>query len=141
MNSMTRAEEKPNSRAGGLGITGSRLLLAAFFSVAGVMHFVAPAPYVAIMPAWLPTPLLLVAISGVFEILGGLGVLPARSRRLAGWGLIALLVAVFPANIQMLRLAYIANASTLWKVGLWLRLPLQPLIIWWVWRAAVRPTR
>ncbi len=141
MNSTTRAEGIPKEGRSRLGITPSRLLLAAFFSFAGVMHFVSPAPYVAIMPEWLPSPKLLVMISGVLEILGGLGVLSPQTRRLAGWGLIALLIAVFPANIQMLRLAYIANASILWKVGLWLRLPLQPLVIWWVWRVAARPAK
>jgi uncharacterized membrane protein len=138
---MTRAEETPNIGPSSYGITWSRLLLALLFGFAGLMHFVVPAPYVAIVPPWLPAPRLLVAISGVFEILGGLGILVPRTRRFAGWGLIALLVAVFPANIQMLRLAYLANATLLWKVGLWLRLPLQPLVIWWVWRAAARARR
>jgi uncharacterized membrane protein len=141
LNSTTRAEETPNYGRGEAGLTWSRLLLAALFVFAGAMHFVAPAPYVAIVPRWLPDAQLLVAISGIFEILGGLGILLPRVRRLAGWGLIALLVAVFPANIQMLRLAYLADASLLWKVGLWLRLPLQPLMIWWVWRAAARTPR
>lgn len=140
MKSMSRAERTPNHGRSWLGITTSRLLLAALFSFAGAMHFVAPAPYIVIVPPWLPNAPLLVAISGVCEILGGLGVLLPHTRRLAGWGLIALLIAVFPANVQMLKLGYLSQATALWKAALWLRLPLQPLIIWWVWRAAARPT-
>ncbi len=102
------------------------------------MHFVKPELYAAIIPPWLPNAPLLVALSGAFEILGGLGVLAPRTRRAAGWGLIALLIAVFPANVQMLHLAYVFNASTLWKAALWFRLPLQLPMIWWVWRVAAR---
>jgi len=76
-----------------------RYLLAIFFVGAGVMHFVSPDFYVAIMPPYLPWHLPLVWISGGFEILGGIGVLfPHPLRRWAGWGLVALLVAVFPAK-------------------------------------------
>ena len=103
------------------------------------MHFVKPGLYEAIVPRWLPDAPLMVLVSGIFEILGGLGVLPPRTRRLAGWGLIALLIAVFPANVQMLHLAYVNHASTFWKTALWIRLPLQLPILWWVWRAAARP--
>jgi uncharacterized membrane protein len=128
----------PRSGTGALGITWSRALLAALFCFGGVMHFVAPAPYIAIVPPALPSAPLLVAISGVFEILGGLGVLLPQTRRLAGWGLIALLIAVFPANVHMLKLAYVNDASALWKAALWFRLPLQPLMLWWAWRVAAR---
>ena len=105
------------------------------------MHFVRPGDYAAIVPHWLPHAPLFVIISGVCEILGGLGVLLPLTRRLAGWGLIALLLAVFPANVQMLQLGYANHASALWKAALWLRLPLQLLLLWWVWRAAARPSR
>ncbi|MBA2683722.1 MAG: DoxX family protein [Gemmatimonadaceae bacterium] len=138
---MTRAEETPKHGRGDVGITWSRLLLAASFSFAGIMHFVVPAPYIAIVPPWLPNAAFLVVMSGVAEILGGLGVLLPRTRRLAGWGLIALLIAVFPANVHMLRLGYEHDATALWKAALWIRLPLQPLMLWWVWRAAARPPK
>lgn len=126
------------ARRSRLGITPSRACLAAFFSIAGIMHFVAPDQYAAIVPTWLPNARLLVAISGVCEILGGLGVLLPGTRRLAGWGLIALLLAVFPANLHMLQLGYTNHAPAYWKAALWLRLPLQLLLLWWVWRAAAR---
>jgi uncharacterized membrane protein len=140
VNSAT-AEEVSKYARSGLGLTPSRLLLAALFSFAGTMHFVAPTPYIAIVPSWLPNAPLLVIVSGVCEILGGLGVLLPQTRRLAGWGLIALLFAVFPANIHMLQLAYANDGTTLWKAALWFRLPLQLLMLWWVWRAAARPKR
>ena len=65
----------------------------------GVLHFVRPKAFVRIVPKFLPTPLALVYISGFFEILGGVGLLIPETRTWAAWGLIALYVAVFPANI------------------------------------------
>lgn len=116
-------------------LTRSQLLLAAFFAVAGIAHFVRPGPYIGIMPRWVPAPALMVALSGVAEIAGGLGVLSQRTRRTAGIGLIALLIAVFPANVQML-LNGIHDARPWWyQMALWIRLPLQPLMVWWIWRA------
>ena len=135
---MMRAEEMPKPRVDRLGITWPRALLAMFFSIAGLMHFLRPGMYVAIVPPWLPNSSTLVLVSGAAEILGGLGVLHPATRRLAGWGLIALLIAVFPANVQMLHLAYVSHASALWKAALWLRLPLQFPLIWWVWKVAAR---
>lgn len=108
----------------------SRYALALLFVGAGVWHFVHPLTYQRIMPPWLPAPLLLVQVSGVFEILGGLGLLPQRTRRLASWGLIALLVAVFPANIYM---AQIHGQLHVPGWAAWGRLPLQALLIWWAW--------
>jgi uncharacterized membrane protein len=110
------------------------LALVILFVVAGVMHFVAPRPYVAIVPRWLPHPRVLVAVSGVCEIAGGIGVLVPAVRQAAGIGLIALLCAVFPANIQMLLDARASGATPLVQAVLWLRLPLQPLLAVWVWR-------
>ena len=118
-------------------MTWSRALLAVFFMGAGVLHFVIPQYYERIVPPWLPNAPLLVAVSGVAELVGGIGVVFARTRRGAGWGLIALLIAVFPANVQMLRLAMAAHAGVASQAALWIRLPVQGLLIWWVWRAAV----
>lgn len=116
----------------------SLVALAMIFCVAGIMHFVAPTPFVRIVPPWLPAPALLVFVSGVAEIAGGLGLLLPTTRVAAGWGLVALLVAVFPANVRMLHAAHEARASALWQTLLVLRLPLQPLLVYWVWRAAIR---
>ena len=111
--------------------TVSRVLLALFFIAAGVLHFVRPDFYLKIMPPYLPWHLGLVYVSGAFEVLGGAGMLVPPLRRAAGWGLIALLVAVFPANVQMF-LDYLARDGwSLATVGTLLRLPLQiPLILW-----------
>ncbi|MEO8637210.1 MAG: DoxX family membrane protein [Gemmatimonadales bacterium] len=113
-----------------------RWLLAVLFLTGGVLHFVIPALYIGIMPPWLPKPALLVAISGAAEIAGGIGLLLPTTRRAAAIGLILLLVAVFPANIQML-LLYRARGVAWWgELLLWLRLPLQFLLIWGVWRVS-----
>jgi uncharacterized membrane protein len=77
------------------------VLAAIFYVIAGSLHFVRPEPYIRIMPPYLPWHGQLVAISGLFEILGGLGLLFPPSRRMAAWGLVALLVAAFPANLYM----------------------------------------
>jgi uncharacterized membrane protein len=114
----------------------SYIALAILFISAGILHFTNSALFVKIVPTWLSDPLELVYISGVFEILGGLGLLMAKTRRLAGIGLIALLLAVFPANINMaLNGQQFANIPV---ILLWLRLPLQFVLIGWVWWTALR---
>jgi len=112
----------------------SRKLLAGFFVASGINHFVSPRFYRAIVPPSLQHDAKrLVEVSGVAEVLGGVGVLLPRTRRLSGASLIALLVAVFPANL------YMASAHERFKRvprwALFARLPLQPLMIWWAWRA------
>ncbi|MBA3318444.1 MAG: DoxX family protein [Gemmatimonadales bacterium] len=119
---------------------GARTGLALFFTAAGAMHFVAPAYYRQIVPSYLPAPDALVAASGVAEILGGMGLLVARVRPAAGVWLMALLVAIFPANVEMLRLFRARGVPPVAELLLWLRLPLQGVLIWWVWRLS-RPNR
>ncbi len=112
------------------------VLLAILFIAAGINHFVSAGIYLKIMPDYLPWPLALVYVSGVFEVLGGVGLTVPRLRRAAGWGLIALLVAVFPANVEML-----ANADQFPNIPYWAlvtRLPVQGLLIAWVWWTAVK---
>jgi uncharacterized membrane protein len=116
----------------------SQLAIAAIFIVAGLLHLVVPSPYEGIMPPWLPYPRELVLLSGVFQIAGGLGVLHPRTRRAAGWGLILLLLAVWPANVQMLLDARASGAPAAVQALLALRIPLQIPLIWWVWRSCVR---
>jgi uncharacterized membrane protein len=112
-------------------------LLANFFIGAGVNHFVMPRAYEQIVPP----PLRghskrIVRVSGVAEIVGGVGVLLPRTRRLSGLGLIALLAAVFPANLQMAREPERFRRIPRW--ALYGRLPLQPLMMLWAWRATRR---
>lgn len=108
-------------------------LLAAAFTLAGINHFVMPGPYRRIVPPGFGDPATVVAISGVAEVLGGVGTLPARTRRLAGLWLVALLIAVFPANVYMALRPDRFRPIPRW--ALCLRLPLQPLMIWWTLRA------
>jgi len=112
--------------------------IAALFIVTGVLHFVIPGSYEAIVPPFLPARRFLVYLSGACELAGGIGVLVPRTRRAAALGLVALLAAVFPANVQML-----ANAAAGGKPGwqlalLTLRLPLQFVLMYVVWRVVGR---
>jgi len=111
---------------------------ALLFFTAGVLHFVMPGFFDRIVPPWVPNARLATYVSGAFEIAGAIGLLVPATRTAAGWGLIALLAAVLPANIHMLNEARAANASAGYIAGLWIRLPLQPLLMWWVWLVAIR---
>jgi uncharacterized membrane protein len=110
-----------------------RIPLAALFVTAGVLHFRIPDGFAQAVPPYLPSPLALVYISGVFEILGGVGLLIPRLRRAAGWGLIALLIAVFPANLHMALNDVQPPNFHVPTWALWARLPLQGVLIAWVY--------
>ena len=116
------------------------LLLAASFVAIGVAHFTNAEFFVAIMPPYLPWHLELVYLSGVAEIAGGLGVLFAATRPWARVGLIALLIAVYPANIHMAMNPEPFLAKGMSLAALYGRLPFQFLFMAWVWWAA-RPGR
>lgn len=113
----------------------SLTLLAALFVAAGVLHFVRPKGFIRIVPPFLPHPRALVFISGAAEIMGGLALLVPVLRPWAAVWLVALLVAVFPANIYM-ALAPARAGFGVAPVWLWLRLPLQLVLIAWIWWAA-----
>ncbi len=117
----------------------SQRLLAGFFVLAGTMHFVIPRSYEAIVPPYVPKHREAVAVSGAAEIAGGLAVLHPRLRYpFACWWLLALLVAVFPANVWMATNPEDIRGLDLRRTprwALWARLPLQPLAMVWVWRA------
>lgn len=113
--------------------------LALGFVGAGLNHFLNPRPYLMMMPPWVPAPQAAVDISGAAEIAGGIGLLIPPLRRPAALGLLTLLVAVFPANVQVARHGWPGTNVPQW--ALWARLPMQPLLMWWVWRAAVRKPR
>jgi uncharacterized membrane protein len=110
-----------------------RVALAILFVIAGVMHFIIPQPYLRIMPPWLPAPSTLINMSGAAEILGGFGLLLPATRRLAAWGLVALLIAVLPANIYTAtaHLPLPGLAGKGWLQGA--RIPLQAPLIYWAW--------
>ena len=117
----------------------SRAGLAAFFGFTGTMHFLRPGFFEAIVPPAIEARKKeVVAISGAAEIAGAALVLPPASRRLGRWWLLALLLAVFPANIHMAVNPKQIRGLDLERVprwALWARLPLQPLAMLWVWRA------
>jgi uncharacterized membrane protein len=102
------------------------VIAAIFYTVAGILHFRIPRFYLAIMPPYIPWHVAMVDISGVAEIAGGIGLLIPQLRRAAAWGLVALLIAVFPANL------YAATSAATFSWILSLRLPLQAVLIWWV---------
>jgi uncharacterized membrane protein len=115
-------------------------IIGVLFIVAGSIHFANPKIYEAIMPPYLPAHHALVAISGFCEILGGIGAMIPQTRKAAGIGLIALLVAVFPANLYMATdAAKFASFAPAW--ALWARLPIQLFLIAWVYNATVAPPK
>jgi len=109
------------------------LALSVLFVGAGVNHFANPSVYVEIMPPYLPAHLELVYLSGICEVLGGLGVLPRALRPLAGRGLVLLLVAIFPANLHMALHPELFPGVPAWALAA--RLPLQLALIAWAWWA------
>ena len=120
-------------------MTSSQRALAAFFTFAGAMHFTIPKRYEATVPDYIPIPARdAVVYSGLAEVAGGLAVISPTTRRVARWWLTGLLIAVFPANVHMAVSPEQVEGLDLNRIprwALWARLPFQPLMIWWVWRA------
>jgi len=108
-----------------------RWLLALSMVWIGIKHFTSPALFESIVPNYLPVHHALVLISGFFEIAGGIGLLLPFVRRAAGLGLVLLYIAVFPANINMALHPPPGYDTETIRVILWLRLPLQALLIAW----------
>jgi uncharacterized membrane protein len=118
-----------------------RVLFAAFFVVAGVTHFTNRDFFTSIVPPYLPWPVMLVYVSGVAEIVLGVMLLIPATMRLAAWGLVALLIAVFPANIHMAMNPQLYPDVSM--SALLIRLPLQGVMVaiaYWLTRASMKPT-
>ncbi len=109
-----------------------RVVMGLVYVAAGVNHFLSTRMYEGIMPDYLPAHHELVVLSGLAEIAGGVGVLVPQTRRAAAWGLVALLVAVMPANVWMVQHPERFGGIPVW--ALWVRLPLQGVLVWWAWR-------
>lgn len=121
------------------------LLLGALFVTAGITHFTATGFFLQIVPPFLPAPLAIVYVSGVFEILLGILVLLPATRAAAARGLVVLLLAVFPANVYMAVANLQLHDPPVWMgqptpLQLWLRLPLQFVLVAWAW-TYTRPGR
>ncbi|MBA2540061.1 MAG: DoxX family protein [Deltaproteobacteria bacterium] len=110
-----------------------RWLLTVVMVGAGINHFLSPDTYIAMMPDALPAHRELVYLSGIAEAAGGLGLILPATRKLAAWGLILLLLAVFPANINMAVNNLALGDSAIPQWALWARLPLQVVLIAWAW--------
>jgi uncharacterized membrane protein len=114
-------------------------LMGAFYVAAGITHFTSPEFFLQIVPPFLPAPAALVWISGVAEIALGVLVMIPATRRAAAWGIIVLLIAVYPANVYQALYnpplvdppAWMGQPS---RTGLVLRLPLQLVLVYWAWR-------
>jgi uncharacterized membrane protein len=112
------------------------LLASLLFVASGILHFAKPAVYLKIMPPYIPSHLAMVHISGICECLGGLGLLLPATRRAAAWALVALMIAVFPANIYMATNPVETGASAIPAAIRWGRLPLQLVfVLWLLWSA------
>jgi uncharacterized membrane protein len=111
----------------------SRTILAIMMMLAGTLHFAWPQVYMKIMPPYLPWHLALIYISGAAEIFCGAGLVVPITRHFAAWSLIALLIAVMPANIYMATAHVPAPGMMGESWAQWLRLPLQIPLIYWAW--------
>jgi uncharacterized membrane protein len=116
------------------------IFFAMVFVATGTLHFLRADAFVSIMPPYLPAHRELVFLSGALEILGGVGLLIPRLRPIAGWGLIVLLLAVFPANVHMALHPYEFTEIGIPVWALYARLPLQFLLMFAVWWA-ITPKR
>lgn len=109
-------------------------VMGTLYVVAGLNHFLQPAVYMPMMPQYLPWHLLLIYLSGIAEIGLGIAVLLPSFRRVAAWGLILMLIAIFPANLHIalhdVPLFGRAEGFGMWN---WVRLPFQPVLIAWAW--------
>lgn len=109
----------------------SLYVMAVFYLVAGVNHFITPGFYLIMMPPYLPWHVPLVYISGVVEILLAVLLIPLLTRTYAAWGIILLLIAVFPANVYMAQMNGVTHGLA--PVLVWLRLPFQLVLIAWAY--------
>lgn len=114
----------------------ARIATGAAFILTGISHFVIPEKFTEMMPPFLPAPVFLIYLSGVFEILGGVGLMFSKTKIWAAAGLILLLLAVFPANIYVALNNIQLGGFMNYAIYQWLRLPLQFVLIAWVWWCA-----
>lgn len=113
-----------------------RYVMGLFYAIAGVSHFLAPRAFERVVPPQFPRPQALVYLSGIAEMVLGVGVLFERTRRASAWGIVTLLFAVFPANVYMATDDVAADLVPerfvdAARVAAWVRLPLQAVLVGW----------
>ena len=109
-------------------------VMGVFYTFGGIMHFVQPDVYMPMMPPYLPLHLDLIYLSGLAEIIVGVGVLIPSTRRIAAWAMILLLIAIFPANLHIaLYNVPVFGAEEGAGIFNWIRLPIQGVLILWAW--------
>ena len=111
----------------------ARIATGVAFIFTGISHFLIPEKFMEMMPPFLPAPPFLIYLSGVFEILGGIGLIISKTKKPAAIGLILLLLAVFPANIYVALNNIQLGGFMNYAIYQWLRLPMQFVLIGWVW--------
>ena len=111
----------------------ARVATGAAFILTGVSHFLIPGKFLEMMPPFLPAPVFLIYLSGVFEIVGGGALMFSKTKRLAAIGLMLLLLAVFPANVYVALNNVQLGGFMNYSIYQWLRLPMQFVLIVWVW--------
>lgn len=122
--------------------TAVRIVLAVFYGAAGVLHLIAPQPFMLITPAWVPAPEAAVMLTGVAEIAGAIGLVQPFSpaiRRWAGWGLALYALCVWPANINHFAMDMARAGGGLGLAYHVPRMFAQPVIIWLAWWASAAP--
>ena len=117
-----------------------RWILAAYYIATGLNHFRVPDLYISMIPLWIPWPSTLNLVAGIWKIVGVTCILAPRLRIASGWGLIGFIVAVFPANLHVALMGHMPGSSFP-PLFLWLRLPLQGILIAWIWWVAISEER
>jgi|AntRauTorckE6833_2_1112554.scaffolds.fasta_scaffold04666_2 uncharacterized membrane protein len=118
------------------------IILGVAFIFIGIIHFIRPEGFLAIMPSWIPFHQFLVYASGAVEIVGGLGLIIPRYKKVAGWTLLILLIVVFPANINMaINEIQLPGRDAMPVWALWARLPLQFVLIYLIYWVAIKNKR
>lgn len=117
-------------------ISNHVFVIGPIFILAGVLHFIYPDKYIKVMPDYIPNHTAMVFWSGIAEVAGGVGIMIPAMQTISGWGLLALLLAVFPANIEMFVKTYRSKKRPILTLLLFLRLPLQFWLMYWVFMAA-----
>lgn len=107
--------------------------MASIYIIAGIVHLVKPEALMFLMPVWMPAPITMITLSGIAEIILGIGLIPEKTRKLSAWGIITILVVYFFVNHATMSVDFFYKESEWFFLSL-LRLPMQFVLIWWAWK-------